>query len=1183
MAERIGMLFSGRYRLDAELGQGGMGVVYRAHDTLLERDVALKVLNKAGLGSEGRARLLHEAQAAAQLHHPNVVAVYDAGEAEGLPFIVMELVGGHSLAEQPPQSLDELLAIADQVCAALDHAHAHNIVHRDLKPENIIVTPEGQAKLTDFGLARSVASRLTAEGTLVGTVFYLAPESAMGAPLDGRADLYALGVLLYEFAAGRLPFTADEPVAVISQHLYAPVVPPSTYNAAIPPALDALIVRLMAKRPDERPASAAEVRQALRAVAAGAVSAAGPDLSPLDRLVRGRLVGREREFAEAKSWWLHAVAGGEERVLLISGEAGVGKTPLVRGIKALAEVTRARVLESECYSEGSAAYAPIAQLIRDALILPRADLPPPILADLLALAPDLRAHHPDITANPSLDPQAERQRLFESVVALCTALAGSEPLLLVVEDIQWADAGSLFLLRHLARRSRAGRLPILLILTYREAELDQTCCLQDVLLDLNRERLAMRIKLARYDREQTRALLEVMFQQDVPARFVEAIYRETEGNMFFVEEVCRALVEEGKIYREAGRWHLPAGVAEVQIPQSVRLAIQARVAKLPETAQEVLRLAAILGREFDFATLHRASEMGEEALIAALEAAEAAQLIEEVQRAGQELFVFAHALTQAALRESVAGLRRRRLHRRAAAAIEALRPDDFAALAYHYEQAGDAALALGYYQRAGDRALAVYANQEAIRFYRAALDLGGQDAGRAGLLAGLGESLFRESQFAEAVQNWREAIALYQPMGDLDTVARLYARAARATWHAGDAPGSLVLAREALALMPADSETPGMATLLHETGRAYFFNGQPDEALPLCQQALALAERLGLVEVQADTLATLGLLPNQTNEARRAALLQAVELAEAAGLLYTAARAHVNLGGRLVDWGELAAGREHFQRARELGHRVGLAFWEYSMLDSVADVSSLLGDLAAAEETIPLMQELGEKGAVPADWSLWPDLAKSRVLHYRGEWEESLRLAQAGRDRARQMGDEGMRARFERNLAETLYEAGRFDEAEALLTEVLASPPTTSGEKNLQAQCLLSWVYSATGRAAAARQQIEWVQAQVGDQLGSADQGLLYWSAARAAAAEGNWAEALSILEQVVQGTEQMGMRWYHARLQQDMAGLYIARGEPGDLARSQELLKEALTSYRELQCPGYVAIVEERLHTIEG
>jgi tetratricopeptide (TPR) repeat protein len=267
-------ILNGRYRLDAELGRGGMGAVYRAHDLLLKRDVAVKVVSEAGLSTEGRARLLREAQSAAQLNHPNVVSVYDVGEVAlpgsggQAPFIVMELVEGESLHARRPDDPGEIVGIMGQVCAALAHAHEYGIVHRDLKPENVMVTADGRAKLLDFGLARTVASRLTAEGTLVGTVFYVAPEQALGQEVDGRADLYALGVLLYELLTGRLPFDADDPLAVIGQHLHAPVVSPTEYNPEIPDGLRDLILQLLSKNPEDRPASAGEVGTVLGCLAA---------------------------------------------------------------------------------------------------------------------------------------------------------------------------------------------------------------------------------------------------------------------------------------------------------------------------------------------------------------------------------------------------------------------------------------------------------------------------------------------------------------------------------------------------------------------------------------------------------------------------------------------------------------------------------------------------------------------------------------------------------------------------------------------------------------------------------------------------------------------------------------------------------------------------------------------------
>ncbi len=216
-------VLANRYRLDAELGQGGMGTVYRAHDLLLDRAVAVKVISDPGLGSAGQARLLHEARAAAKLNHPNIVSIYDVGAADasdGAPFIVMDLVEGQSLWQRGFLPLPEALGVARQICGALDHAHAHGIIHRDLKPENIVLTSTQTAKLMDFGLARSLdGPRLTEEGVVVGTFSYLAPEILMGQEATALSDLYALGVILYELTTG-----ARSSAATISYPLS-----PSTY------------------------------------------------------------------------------------------------------------------------------------------------------------------------------------------------------------------------------------------------------------------------------------------------------------------------------------------------------------------------------------------------------------------------------------------------------------------------------------------------------------------------------------------------------------------------------------------------------------------------------------------------------------------------------------------------------------------------------------------------------------------------------------------------------------------------------------------------------------------------------------------------------------------------------------------------------------------------------------------
>ncbi|MEU0933869.1 protein kinase [Embleya sp. NPDC005971] len=282
-------VLGGRYELAQSVGHGGMGVVWRGVDRELGRTVAVKVLPaELTRQQEFRDRFRREARTVAALSHPGVATLYDVGEdttdGEPTPFLVLEFVDGRTLAEalhEGPLPINRTVSIARDVADALVHSHGHGVVHRDLKPANIMLTSSGGVKVLDFGIAKVLAettTRLTATGMTVGTPAYLSPEQIEGRDVDARTDLYSLGALIYELLTGRPPFLADSPFAVMHQHLSKPPTPPSAMRPQVPEDLDALVLRLLAKHPDDRFPTASRLLGALEEIRArSTASAPAPD------------------------------------------------------------------------------------------------------------------------------------------------------------------------------------------------------------------------------------------------------------------------------------------------------------------------------------------------------------------------------------------------------------------------------------------------------------------------------------------------------------------------------------------------------------------------------------------------------------------------------------------------------------------------------------------------------------------------------------------------------------------------------------------------------------------------------------------------------------------------------------------------------------------------------------------
>ena len=369
----------GRYQVKSFLGEGGKKKVYLAHDATLDRQVAFALIKTEGLDDTSRSRIQPEAQAMGRLgSHPHIVTVFDLGQESDQPYMVTELMGGGDVeglvedSEDHRVPLEQAVGIAQETCRGLVFAHSKGIVHRDLKPGNVWLTADGVAKIGDFGLAVALdRSRLTTEGMMVGTVSYMPPEQAMGGEVTPRSDLYSLGAMLYEMVTGRPPFLGDDSVAIIGQHINTPPVAPTWHNSECPRALDALILRLLAKDPAERPEPAFDVLAALESieladddVGAGLKPSPTDDGHALDSLAGGVFVGRQREMSDLKAS-LEDALSGRGRLVTLVGEPGIGKTRTAQELATYAGLRGGQVLWGRSYEDqGVPPYWPWVQAIR---------------------------------------------------------------------------------------------------------------------------------------------------------------------------------------------------------------------------------------------------------------------------------------------------------------------------------------------------------------------------------------------------------------------------------------------------------------------------------------------------------------------------------------------------------------------------------------------------------------------------------------------------------------------------------------------------------------------------------------------------------------------------------------------------------------------------------------------------
>jgi len=1001
----IGTRLADRYEITGELGRGGMGVVYRARDPLLNRDIAVKLIPPTLLSQDSEHRFQREAQLVAQMDHPAIVSIYDFGRHEGSLYFLMPLVQGTNLRAFLRQEsvLGDVLDIGIQVAEALEYSHARGVVHRDIKPENIMVAREEggtvRVRVMDFGLARgSTESRLTKTGTLVGTLSYLSPEQVAAREVDGRADVYALGTVLYEGLVGQPPFAGGETQSILYRIVHEFAQSPRALGAAIDEELEAIVLQCLAKDPGQRPQRAGELAESLRRYRSKlhdsdrSRSVAGftrtfmaqrPALAPF--------IGRTKEFAELQQR-LNAAIAGECQFEVVAGEPGVGKTRLLEELEKLARARSIRVLHGRSAEQDRAfPYQGFCDLIQEYFKSKETGSSPApefsdLAADLVALFPML-SEIGEIRAAATGDSKLTRggsapenkTQVFELLARTLTRIAGGRPLVIFVEDLHEAEL-SIEALQYIVQR--LSPTATLIVGSYRSTEVDGRHPLTRMLSSFRGDRRFHQIQLEPLSPSDHRSFLETLVGTGISESLIKRLYEGTEGNPYFTKELVRSLMESGAIARDdTGAWSLSpeAGLSADVLPATIQQAVEKRIERLPDDLRLILSMASVIGKAFDSRDLEALGE-GKD-IDDAIDRLAQEGLIEEEREARGDRLAFSSGVVRDVLYAALPPRKRRSLHRRYAELVETRHGGRLERalpqLVHHFSLGDVPEKTVEYGLRLGKASLEAFSAEEAARAAKTALQfLDDEWEGDRALEGEARTLLARAYRMAGDIDGaLREAAAAVRIFEQQKQPARALAPivlAAETAWQARRSEEASRWVERGLAVARAAGDTESLRQLLSLAATLANLRGEYEKANEHLEEVTRLLR--GTKDAEADREIASGgrLVAALANpvEAATPIAIQTIEEEEALGsvfetLLASDAQGHV-VPALCASWEVGEVGRSFILRLRDDvrfqdGHPLQAADVKASMEAQIGDAPR---ELPAAFAAIQGVQDFIEKRTV---------------------------------------------------------------------------------------------------------------------------------------------------------------------------------------------------------------------------